>query len=144
MFDILKSDDDQRLVFGWASVSVTVDGEQVQDLDGDMIDPGELERAAYDYVLDFRDAGEMHDQGLRKKARLVESCVFTPEKLEAMGISEGAVPLGWWVGFYVDDDDAWERIKDGTYTMFSIEGRGEREPVQKSAKSFDDIVRNGK
>ena len=47
-------------------------------------------------------------------------------------------------GRHVDDDDAWERIKDGTYTMFSIEGRGEREPVQKSAKSFDDIVRNGK
>ena len=144
MFHILKSDGDQRLVFGWANVSVTVDGEQVEDLEGDAIDPEELERAAYQYVLDFRDAGEMHDQKLRNKARLVESCVFTPEKLRAMGIPAGTVPLGWWVGFYVDDDEAWEKIKDGTYTMFSIEGRGEREPVEKSAKTFADIVGNGR
>lgn len=116
MFHILKSEGDQRLVFGWASVSVTVDGEQIEDLEGDAIDPEELEKAAYQYVLDFRDAGEMHDQGLRKKARLVESCVFTPEKLKAMRIPEGTVPLGWWVGFYVDDDEAWEKIKDGSMT----------------------------
>ena len=144
MFHILKSEGDQRLVFGWASVSVTVDGEQIEDLEGDAIDPEELEKAAYQYVLDFRDAGEMHDQGLRKKARLVESCVFTPEKLKAMRIPAGTVPLGWWVGFYVDDDEAWEKIKDGTYTMFSIEGRGEREPVEKSARTFADIVRSGR
>ena len=144
MFHILKSDGDQRLVFGWANVSVTVDGKQVEDLEGDVIDPEELEKAAYAYVLDFRDAGELHDQGLRKKARLVESCVFTPDKLAAMGIPEGTVPLGWWVGFYVDDDETWEKIKNGTYTMFSIEGRGEREPVAKSAKTFQEIVRIGR
>lgn len=144
MFHILKSDGDQRLVFGWANVSVTVDGKQVEDLEGDVIDPEELEKAAYAYVLDFRDAGELHDQGLRKKARLVESCVFTPDKLTAMGIPDGTVPLGWWVGFYVDDDETWEKIKNGTYTMFSIEGRGEREPVAKSAKTFQEIVRNGR
>ena len=46
MFHILKSDGDQRLVFGWASVSVTVDGEQVEDLQGDAVDPEELEKAA--------------------------------------------------------------------------------------------------
>ena len=101
-------------------------------------------RTPKSYVLDFRDAGELHDQGLRKKARLVESCVFTPDKLTAMGIPEGTVPLGWWVGFYVDDDETWEKIKNGTYTMFSIEGRGEREPVAKSAKTFQEIVRNGR
>ena len=76
--------------------------------------------------------------------RLVESCVFTPDKLTAMGIPEGTIPLGWWVGFYVDDDEAWEKIKNGTYTMFSIEGRGERDPVVKLAKTFQDIARNGK
>ena len=48
MFHILKSDGDQRLVFGWASVSVTVDGEQVEDLHGDAVDPEELEKAAFE------------------------------------------------------------------------------------------------
>lgn len=47
MFNILKADGDQRLVFGWANVSVTVDGKQVEDLEGDVIDPEELEKAAY-------------------------------------------------------------------------------------------------
>ena len=144
MFHILKSDGDQRLVFGWASVSVTVDGEQVEDLQGDAVDPEELEKAAYQYVLDFRDAGEMHDQGLRKKARLVESCVFTPEKLKAMRIPAGTVPLGWWVGFYVEAAEEAESIKDAPYAMSSIEGRGEREPAEKSARTFDDIVGNGR
>ncbi len=68
---ILKSDDDKRLVFGWASVSIS-DGENLlEDLQGDSIDPEELEAAAYEYVLNFRDAGEEHIPELRKKARLV-------------------------------------------------------------------------
>jgi hypothetical protein len=94
-----------------------------------MIDPDELESAVYEYVLDFRDGGEEHDPTRRQIARLVESCVFTPDKLKAMGLDSDAVPLGWWIGFYVDDDEAWEKIKDGTYRMFSIEGQGSRVPA---------------
>ena len=53
-----------------------------------------------------------------------------------MGIPEGIVPEGWWIGFKVHDDRAWELIKNGTYKMFSIEGAGRREEVmQKSDTS---------
>ena len=128
-FQILKTDDDKRLVFGWANAAVRTDGEQIVDLQQDMIDPDDLESAVYEYVLDFRDGGEEHDPARRQIARLVESCVFTPDKLKAMGLDSDAVPLGWWIGFYVDDDDAWEKIKDGTYRMFSIEGQGSRVPA---------------
>ncbi len=127
---ILKSDDDKRLVFGWASVSVTLDGVPLEDRQGDIIDPDDLENAAYEYVLNFRDGGEEHIPSLRKKARLVESCVFTKEKQEAMGIPDGTLPAGWWIGFYVDDDEAWEKIKNGTYKMFSIEGTATRETIE--------------
>ncbi len=127
---ILKSDDDKRLVFGWASVSVTLDGVPLEDRQSDIIDPDELESAAYEYVLNFRDGGEEHRPSLRKKARLVESCVFTKEKQKAMGIPSGALPVGWWIGFYVDDDEAWEKIKNGTYKMFSIEGTATRETTE--------------
>ncbi len=127
---ILKSDDDKRLVFGWASVSVTLDGVPLEDRQSDIIDPDELESAAYEYVLNFRDAGEEHIPSLRKKARLVESCVFTKEKQAALGIPAGALPEGWWIGFYVDDDEAWEKIKNGTYKMFSIEGTATRETIE--------------
>lgn len=129
VFQISKADEDKRLVFGWALVSATSDGEQIIDHQGDIVDQDELEQGAYDYVLDFRDAGEEHLASLRKKARMVESVVFTEEKLEAMGIPQGTVPYGWWIGFYVDDDDTWEKIKNGTYSMFSIEGKAVREPV---------------
>lgn len=128
-FQIAKADEDKRLVFGWALVSATSDGEQIIDHQGDIVDQDELEEGAYEYVLNFRDAGEEHISSLRKKARMVESVVFTEEKLQAMGIPQGTVPYGWWIGFYVDDDDTWEKIKDGTYQMFSIEGKAVREPV---------------
>ena len=127
-FKILKSKD-KRLVFGWASVSITANGELLQDLQNDSIAPDDLETAAYEYVLQFRDGGEEHQPNLRRKAKLVESCVFTEEKQEALGIPPGILPVGWWIGFYVEDDDAWEKIKNGTYQMFSIEGTATRIPI---------------
>ena len=128
LFNIMKSSDDKRLVFGWASIAIE-NGEQLEDMQHDMIDPDDLEEAAYEYVLKFRDTGEEHMADLRKKGKLVESCVFTEEKQQAMGLAPGTLPVGWWIGFYIEDDDAWERIKNGTYRMFSIEGKAERVPI---------------
>ena len=129
-YSIMKTDDDKRLVFGWASVSITVDGEQLEDRQQDLIDPEDLEEAAYEYVLNFRDTGERHNPNLRKKGKLVESCVFTAEKQKAMGLPEGILPVGWWIGFKIEDDEAWEKVKNGTYKMFSIEGKANRIPVK--------------
>ena len=145
-FSIFKTDDDKRLVFGWASISITVDGEQLEDRQKDIIDPEDLEEAAYEYVLNFRDTGEEHIQTMRKKGKLVESCVFTAEKQKAMGIPEGTLPIGWWIGFKIEDDAAWERVKNGTYRMFSIEGKANREPVEKSQPTGCGVlvVQNGK
>lgn len=142
-YTIYKTDDDKRLVFGWASVSIKVDGEQVEDRQQDIIDPEDLEEAAYEYVLKFRDTGEEHIKTMRQKGKLVESCVFTAEKQKAMGIPEGILPIGWWVGFKIEDDAAWERVKNGTYRMFSIEGKATRVPVEKAAhvaKTFNEII----
>lgn len=137
-FNLFKSDDKQ-LVFGWGSIAINVDGEQLVDRQGDMIDPEDLETAAYEYVLEFRATGEEHIPTMRNKGRLVESCVFTEEKQKALGIPQGTVPVGWWVGFKIDDKDAWERIKNGTYNMFSVEGAGVRTPVNDDLqKSFPD------
>lgn len=130
IYSVLKTDDDKRLVFGWASVSITVDGEQLEDRQQDLIDPEDLEEAAYEYVLHFRDTGERHNPNLRKKGKLVESCVFTAEKQKAMGIPEGIIPVGWWIGFKIEDDEAWEKVKNGVYKMFSIEGKANRVPVE--------------
>lgn len=143
-FEIFKTDEDQRLVFGWASVAITIDGQTLEDRQHDMIDPEDLEEAAYEYVLNFRDTGEEHLPGYRKKGKLVESCVFTPEKQRAMGIPEGTLPVAWWIGFKIDDDDTWQRVKNGTYRMFSIEGKAEREEVRKAdstAQTFEEVLK---
>ena len=122
---IEKRDDDRHLAFGWASVSVRADGEVVQDYEGDMIDIDVLERAAYEFVVSYREGGEMHERG--GVATMIESVVFTKEKQRAMGLPEGALPEGWWLGFLVTDDDVWQKVKDGTYSMLSIEGTAQRQ-----------------
>ena len=127
-FKIQKADDDKRLAFGWASASTSINGEIVEDCYGDIIDIEELEQAAYNFVELYREGGEMHERG--GCAVLVESVIFTPEKIAAMGIPEGTVPAGWWIGFKVTDDDVWAKVKDGTYPMFSIEGEAVRVPAE--------------
>jgi len=127
-FKITKSDDDKRLAFGWASVSMRVDGEVIEDWQSDIVEPEELENAAYNFVELYREGGEMHERG--GVAILIESVVFTEEKMKAIGIPEGTLPIGWWIGFKVLDDDVWEKVKDGTYPMFSIEGEAERVEVE--------------
>lgn len=123
-FKIMKSDDDKMLAFGWANVSMRVDGELIEDWQGDIIEPEELEAAAYEYVRLYGDGGEMHERG--GVAVLIESVVFTEEKMQVMGIPAGTLPIGWWIGFKVTDEDVWQKVKDGTYPMFSIEGEAER------------------
>lgn len=125
---ISKSDDEKQYAFGWASVSVDENGEQVVDWQKDLIDPEDLEAAAYQYVELYRDGGEMHERG--GVAVLIESVVFTPEKLKSMGLDENILPVGWWIGFHVTDPGVWEKVKDGTYSMFSIEGKAVRVPVE--------------
>jgi len=128
-YEIQKSDDEKHQIFGWASVAIDEDGEQIEDWQGDMIDPEDLEQAAYEYMLLYGDGGEMHDNPTHVVSKVIESAVFTEEKMKAMGIPEGTLPVGWWVGFQIQDDDVWEKIKNGTYKMFSIEGTAERVEV---------------
>jgi hypothetical protein len=126
-FAVVKSDDDKRQVFGWASVAVRVGGETIVDWQQDIIEMDELEKAAYEFATDYATAGEMHERG--GVGRLIESVIFTKEKAAAMGIPPVMLPQGWWVGFKIDDPAVWGKVKDGTYNMFSIEGTAERQEV---------------
>ena len=128
MFKITKRDDEQMLAFGWANVSIRSDGELIEDWQEDIVEPEDLEQAAYEFVQLYREGGEMHERG--GAAVLIESVVFTEEKMKAMGIPEGTLPVGWWIGFKVLDEDVWEKVKSGEYPMFSIEGEAERVEVE--------------
>lgn len=136
LFSVAKADDERHMVFGWASVASLADGTSVEDYQRDILEIDELEDAVYNYVLYFRDGGEMHQR--RGIGVLVESVVFTPDKLKAMGIPEGTLPSGWWLGLKITDDDVWAKVKDGTYTMFSIEGEATRTPIENAEVDTDE------
>lgn len=127
---ILKINEEKRQVFGWASVSVRVDGEVVEDHQSDIIEMAELEKAVYHYTAHFGTAGEMHQNP--NVGRLIESVVFTKEKAVAMGIPLDILPEGWWVGYHIHDEEVWEKVKNGTYSMFSIEGTARREEIEEN------------
>lgn len=119
--DIIKSQPDEQLIFGWASV-VEVNGKLVIDKQGDIILPEDLEKAAYDFVLYSRSGGDMHTK--KNVSRMVESMVFTKQKQDLMGIDLGMV--GWWTGWRVDKPELWAAMKRGERPEFSIGGTGKR------------------
>lgn len=146
LFQVAKLDDEQRLVFGWANVSVAkstasgTGGHDIFDLQKDSIPPSELEKAAYDFVLEFRETDEMHAG--EAVGHLVESMVFTPEKLEKLAtdpatgevdpiihsVLKKALPPRWWVGFKLAPS-SYQAVKSGKYKMFSIAGEADRTEV---------------
>lgn len=142
-FTIVKTVPKGCLIFGFANVSVSKStaaapgGEQFYDLQNDSVPPDELEAGAYDYVLEAREADEMHKGGV--KGMLVESMVFTPDKLEKFAtdpttgeiniadlmVLKRIFPPRWWVGFKVDPD-AFAKVKSGEYRMLSVAGEADR------------------
>jgi hypothetical protein len=117
IFKAVEVKADEHLIFGWASV-VTKGGKLIVDKQGDVIEPAELENAAYEFVLNARDHGHMHRT--IGTGRMVESMVFTDEKQKALGIDLGQE--GWFVGFKVDEPAVWDAHKRGELPEFSIGG----------------------
>lgn len=125
--EVLKIDPDKRLVYGWAYVTHDTAGQVNIDKSGDFVDDvEEIEKAAHHFVMESRAADADHTN--IKGGTLVESIVFTPEKIEKMGLPEGVLPYGWWVGFKIEDDATWDRVKKGELTAFSVHGKGVRTP----------------
>lgn len=125
-------DIEQQIVFGWANVTVQEDGTTPFDWQGDVIDTDVLESAAYNFVLQHGLANQAHEYDT-ECGWLVESMMFTKEKMAALSIPEGTIPEGWFVGFYIPDPDVYKKVKNGEYNMFSIEGCARRIMLNESA-----------
>lgn len=124
LFDIAKSSEDEGLVSGWANVAINADGSVPLDWQGDVIEPSELEKAAINFMLDYRESGEMHRGD--SQGTVVESIVFTKEKQQALGIPDGIVPMGWFITVKVTNPEVFAKVKEGRYRMFSIQGKAKR------------------
>jgi broad specificity phosphatase PhoE/2'-5' RNA ligase len=139
--DIVKVDKAQHLVFGWFSVT-EVHGKTIEDTQKDLIKEATIEDSAYEFVLNERKGGAMHEDGkngeIKVVGQLVESVVFTHEKQEAMlkSLKEQGIDaelnlraVAWWGGFFIQDPDVWDKITTGHLRAFSIGGKGKRAKI---------------
>lgn len=123
-FKVAKANDSEGLVSGWANVAVNADGSLPLDWQDDIIRPETLEKAAINFMMDYRGSGAMHEGD--SKGIVVESIVFTKEKQAAIGIPEGTIPEGWFITVKILDPVVFEQVKNGTFKMFSIQGHAKR------------------
>jgi len=122
---ILKTDDEQRLVYGWASV-ISQNGVSVVDTQGDVIDATTLHKAANEFMEAVRVGKVMHIGD--KKAEILHSLVLTADLAKALGLQ--AEQEGWIIGMKVHDEEAWQLVKSGVLKAFSIGGRARREEIK--------------
>jgi hypothetical protein len=119
---ILKADDEQRMVYGWASV-VTEKGEPVIDRQGDVIMPETLVKAVNNFMEHVRVGKTMHVG--EQTGVIVHSMPITKEIGDALGIQSDRE--GWIVAYKVYDDAVWQMVKSGELAAFSIGGRAIKE-----------------
>ena len=121
---ILKADDEQRMVYGWASV-VTEKGEPVVDRQGDVIEPETLVKAVNNFMEHIRVGKAMHTG--EQVGVVVHSFPVTKELGDALGIHSDRE--GWIVAYKVYDDGVWNMVKSGELAAFSIGGRAMKEEI---------------
>ena len=126
---ITKIDAEQRIVWGWAYVSEE-NGAQVVDHSEEIIKSADAQAMAHGFVEDSRRGGVTHTEGVTGGC-VVDSLFFSREVQAALGIDLKKV--GWFIGYRVDDDAAWEGVKSGKYRAFSIGGYCDVEALDAAA-----------
>lgn len=124
---IVKVDEEQRLVSGWASI-IEEGGKPLVDRQGDVILEADLVEAAHGFMMKSRELG--HDHKVKTGiGTVVDSIVFTADIKKALGLPDD-FPVGWFVTAKVANDTVWAAIKSGELRAFSIGGMGTREPFE--------------
>lgn len=115
---VLKVDNEQGLVYGWAYVS-TEDGKLLVDTQGDSIEPIEMEKMATNFMLNSRNAKVMHKG--ENVGTFVHSFPLTNDIMKAFDIYSDRE--GWLVAMKPASPDVMAAYKAGDYTGFSIGGK---------------------
>jgi len=121
---ILKINEEQRVVYGWAYVS-TYKGEVFEDSHNDTISTEELVKAANDFMLDVRQAKAMHKGD--SIGEVIHSLPISNDIAKALDIQTDRE--GWIIAMKIHDDEVWEGVKSGKYRGFSIGGTALREQL---------------
>lgn len=82
----------------------------------------DLELALYEFMLALLAATA------GQPVSIIESCVFTEEKQQAIGIPPGILPLfAYWIGFEIHNLGIWEMVLQSDFPVFTIEITGNAE-----------------
>jgi hypothetical protein len=134
---VIKVDEEQHMVYGWASV-VTEKGQPVIDLQDDVIMPDTMAKAATEFMLDVRKALVMHARnpsgGIDDdmiKGIVVHSLPLTVDLAKSLGIHTERE--GWIVGMKIQDPTTWQLVKEGKLKAFSIGGSSDRVKMEDAA-----------
>ena len=125
-----RFDDENNLIFGWGYVAIKKDGQQVIDFSKERVteeNMKDLELAVYGFNVGGRRSGFGHQGPAR--GYLVESMVFTKEKMIKMEITEDSLPQAVWLGFWFPNDEDYDFIKKMKSPMFSMEGSAIKEVI---------------
>lgn len=138
---VVKVNEELRLVFGWANVTM-YDGEEVIDTQNDVMDSQVLVKGFMDFMSESRVGGVMHlrDQNGAPvgAGEIVFAFPFTADVKKAMGIDipeEGVV-----IGFRADSDAVWEAVKSRKLQAFSIAGQAVRVPESEDLEDEDEVA----
>jgi hypothetical protein len=120
-FTIISKNEEKRLVYGVALIPNKV------DLQGDIVEVEEIEKAAHDYMIRSRNIDVMHSQNA--ECYVVESYIAPCDFV----MNHQKVTKGSWVLVVkVLDDKVWQAVKAGELRGFSIYGTASVEPVEDS------------
>jgi len=119
---ILKTIDEERMAYGWASV-ITEKGEPVVDRQGDIIKAPALTKAVTKFMEEVRVGKAMHEG--EQIGQVIHSWPVSDEIAKSVGIESDRE--GWLVAFKVSDEEIWKKVKSGELSAFSIGGKGRKE-----------------
>lgn len=128
--EVLKVSEELGLVFGFAMVCKDrqADGSYADhhDTQGDYIPEGEMLKASADFMASERQAHDMHAGEDSHHGQVLFAFPLTEDVAKALDMQTPRT--GLLIGMKPGPEQL-SKFKDGTYTGFSIGGRGERVPV---------------
>jgi len=127
---IVKADSERRLLTAVTNVVTDEDGNKIVDHDGDIMDINNLED---EFIKAFGEGGTdksgvMHESDGGADVAMY----FTLSADEWKALKDGGY-IGQEIGIVkirVNDDDVWAAVKEGRLPEVSIEGDGERTPIE--------------
>lgn len=117
---LIKTDDEQQLVYG------IVLEPNVEDSQGDVCSPEDIEKAAHRFLYANRPIGIQHGVMAPDSVRPVESYI-APADFELGGemVRKGS----WVLVAHVPDEALWDAVKKDGFTGWSVAGTGIRSPL---------------